>query len=208
VRGAWPGARGAPRRDAALAAPAVPGRDVVAIPLVEVDRGEDDDRLAALLDLRVERRPELVRHERVEEHERLRAVEQRARDVGIRDVEVPFGRVELWMRAGPALQARTDLLDHAFLPGFSRFCGSNARLTAVCSSPRGARRGRARQLRCTKPPRCSREIVPPRRSAMSNSASESWGANASSRSSSPASRNVVCRLPSPACPQDAAGMPM
>src|SRR6266545_3618590 len=91
-----------------------------------------------------------------------------------------------------------ELPDQSFFPGLRRFCGSKARLTAPCSSNARGPSCRASQLRFTNPTPCSPEIVPPSRSASSNSSSERRGARALSRSSPEASRKVVWRLPSPA----------
>src|SRR5205823_14059873 len=91
-----------------------------------------------------------------------------------------------------------QLPDQAFLPGLSRFCGSKARLTALCSSNARGPSCLPSQFRLTNPTPCSPEIVPPSLRASSKSASERRGASASSCSSSPASRKDVWRLPSPA----------
>src|SRR6266508_2778838 len=91
-----------------------------------------------------------------------------------------------------------QFLNQAFFPGFSRFCGSNARFTAPCSSNARGPSCFASQFRFTKPTPCSPEIVPPSRSASSKSSSDSRGASATSSCLSPASKNDVCRLPSPA----------
>src|SRR5262249_6993701 len=101
-----------------------------------------------------------------------------------------------------------ELPDHTtFLPGLSKFFGSNARFTAVCSSaPFGPSCAPSHGV-FTAPTPCSPEIVPPRRNAIAKSSSDAGAAGFASASLSRASRNVVCRFPSPACPHDAAGKP-
>src|SRR5438093_432 len=100
------------------------------------------------------------------------------------------------------------LPDHtAFLPGFRRFFGSNARFTAACSSEAFGPRRCASHGVFTTPTPCSPEIVPPSRSASPNSSSDARAARAASSVLSRARRDVVCRFPSPACPPDAAGRP-
>jgi len=78
---------------------------------MEANRRVDDDRLSVPLDPRLERPPELVRDERVDEEERVRRL------VGDRaDIGRPVGRVSWLLRRtplrvprGPAEQAGTKL---------------------------------------------------------------------------------------------------
>src|SRR5207253_11132197 len=61
-------------------------------------------------------------------------VEDDARNRPVRLVELILFGLPLGMFGHPALQPRSDLLDHAFFPGLRSCCGSNACFTARCSS--------------------------------------------------------------------------
>src|SRR6266540_718079 len=139
--------------------------DLVPTAHMKFDRCQHHDRRTALRDFGIERGPQLVGHEWVDQDERIRSVEQKARDWAVRLVELVLFRFPLRVRRDPALQSGADFLDHAFFPGLSRFCGSKARLTAPCSSNARGPSWRASQFRFTKPTPCSPEIVPPSRSS-------------------------------------------